>query len=172
MFTQIKLPRVRLRLITHKHAASLFCILNHPQVAQFNDYQLPLSNTDIKQLIQDDISGYYHGDLLRVAIEHNNTGQLLGCCGLYSIDKDKQMAYLGFELHPHYWQQGIMSEALVAFINTMQRSLGLTKLIAEVHKHNTPSHKLLTKLGFSKQGKESAAHQVKSSCELWHKQFT
>ena len=78
MFKTTQLERVTLRLITHKHAPQLFSILNHPQVSEFNDYKTPLSKCQIKQLIQDDITAYYEGEVIRVAIEHNINGKLTG----------------------------------------------------------------------------------------------
>jgi [ribosomal protein S5]-alanine N-acetyltransferase len=169
MFKLIKLPRVTLRLITHKHGPSLFAILNHPLVAQYNDYPIPLSNRDIKQLIQDDICGYYQGEMLRLAIEHNNTGQLLGCCGLYKIDQASHSAYIGFELHPDHWHQGIMSEVLVAFIDKVQTSYPIKHLFAEVNRQNIASHKLLSKLGFTLTRDCLAVSKLKSNTELWCK---
>ena len=57
MFEKINTPRISLRLISHKDVTSLHAILNNPLVSQFNDYTTPISKSDIKQLIQNDISG-------------------------------------------------------------------------------------------------------------------
>ncbi|GAA59445.1 ribosomal-protein-alanine N-acetyltransferase [Pseudoalteromonas sp. BSi20652] len=148
MFKTLKLPRVTLRLITHKHAAQLFTILNNQLVAQFNDYKTPLSKADIKQLIQDDINGYYEGNVIRVAIEHNINGNLIGTCGLYKIEHKSSSAFIGFELAPFFWQQGLMSEVLVGFIDALPSILQIDQLFAQVNTQNIRSHTLLTKLGF------------------------
>jgi ribosomal-protein-alanine N-acetyltransferase len=166
MFKKIKSPRVTLRLITHKHAVSLFDILNNPLVSEFNDYQTPLTKEHIKQLIQDDISAYYEGEVIRLAIEHNATGQLLGTCGLYKINKETKSAFIGFELHPLYWQQGIMSEVLMSFMAVMPRTLNVKDLYAEVTLHNQRSHRLLKKLGFALKNNSRVNNN-----ELWHKKL-
>ena len=158
MFNTTQLDRVTLRLITHKHAACLFDILNQPQVSKFNDYETPLSKTQIKQLIQDDISAYYEGEVVRVAIEHNITGKLMGTCGLYKLTPCKSSAFIGFELHPDFWNKGVMFEVVTGFIETLLEHIPLKHLSAEVSAHNARSHNLLIKLGFSLQ-----EHSI------WHK---
>ncbi|GEK54590.1 GNAT family N-acetyltransferase [Pseudoalteromonas espejiana] len=160
MFKTIKLERVTLRLITHKHAPQLFTILNHPQVSEFNDYKTPLSKSQIKQLIQDDITAYYEGEVIRVAIEHNITGELMGTCGLYNLSVCKSSAFIGFELHPSFWDKGVMFEVITGFIKTLKLNIGLKHLSAEVSAHNARSHNLLLKLGFSLR-----EHSI------WHKQL-
>lgn len=160
MFKTIELERVTLRLITHKHAPQLFTILNHPQVSEFNDYNTPLSKSQIKQLIQDDITAYYEGEVIRVAIEHNITGELIGTCGLYNLTPCKSRAFIGFELHPTFWDKGVMFEVITGFIKTLKQHIGLKHLSAEVSAHNARSHNLLLKLGFSLR-----EHSI------WHKQL-
>ncbi|WP_028835230.1 MULTISPECIES: GNAT family N-acetyltransferase [unclassified Pseudoalteromonas] len=164
MFKTIKLPRVTLRLITHKHGSALLTILNNPLVYEFNDYKTPLNKDHIKQLIQDDISGYYEGEVIRLAIEHNMSGKLLGTCGLYKICKQTKSAYLGFELDPFYWQQGLMQEVLRGFMSQIPSVLKIEQLYAEIHGHNVRSYNLLTKLGFV------LNEQLNNG--IWHKQLT
>lgn len=164
MLKTIKLPRVTLRLITHKHGSALLTILNNPLVYEFNDYQVPLNKEHIKQLIQDDISGYYEGEVIRLAIEHNISEKLLGTCGLYKINTHTKSAYIGFELDPLFWQQGLMHEALKGFIHKLHSSLNIEHLYAEIHEQNVRCFNLLTKLGFV----------CKQRCnnEVWYKRLT
>lgn len=164
MFKTIKLPRVTLRLITHKHGSALLSILNNPLVYEFNDYEAPLNKEHIKQLIQGDITAYYEGEGVRLAIEHNLSGDLIGTCGLYNINKQAKNAYLGFELDPFYWQQGLMHEVLKGFISEMHRFLNIEHLYAEIHGQNVRSYNLLTKLGF--------VFNQQLNNGVWHKQLT
>ena len=164
MFKTIKLPRVTLRLITHKHGAALLTILNNPLVYEFNDYKTPLNKQHIKQLIQDDISSYYQGEGVRLAIEHNILGDLIGTCGLYNINNQTKTAYLGFELDPFYWQQGLMHEVLKGFISEVHSSLNIEHLYAEIHGKNVRCYNLLTKLGF--------VFNQQLNSGVWHKQLT
>lgn len=163
MFKSIKLPRVTLRLITHRHGTALLAILNNPLVYEFNDYEAPLNKEHIRQLIQGDISGYYEGEVIRLAIEHNITGELIGTCGLYNINKKTKSAYIGFELDPIYWQQGLMHEVLRGFIARMHTLLSIEHLYAEILGDNVRSYNLLTKLGF--------VFNEQLNAGVWHKQL-
>ncbi|WP_409425474.1 MULTISPECIES: GNAT family N-acetyltransferase [unclassified Pseudoalteromonas] len=164
MFKTIKLSRITLRLITHKHGAALLKILNNPLVYEFNDYKTPLNKEHIKQLIQDDISSYYQGEGVRLAIEHNISGDLIGTCGLYNLNNQTKSAYLGFELDPFYWQQGLMHEVLKGFISEVHCSLNIQHLYAEIHGKNVRCYNLLTKLGF--------VFNPQLNSGVWHKQLT
>lgn len=150
MFDPLHLPRVVLRQITHKDAIRLHTILNNRKVAQYNDYTIPLSKQDIKQLIQDDISAFYEGEGIRIAIEHTLLKQLIGTCGLYKITASTKSAYLAFELAPDYWHKGFMSEVLHALLPVLIAKYELNTLFACVNSKNLASCSLLKKLGFSK----------------------
>lgn len=163
MFKIIKLERVTLRLITHKHGSALLTILNNPLVYEFNDYKTPINKDHIKQLIQDDINGYYNGEVIRLAIEHNISGKLLGTCGLYKICKQTKSAFVGFELDPLYWQQGFMHEVLRGFMSQMPTELNIDQLYAEINRQNVRCYNLLTRLGF--------VFTQQRNNSVWHKRL-
>ena len=70
-------------------------------------------------------------------------GQAIGCCGVHERDE------IGYILHPAQWGQGVMREALDAFIPYAWSQLGHTRLTAEADPRNTASAALLTSLGFA-----------------------
>lgn len=148
MFEKINTPRISLRLISHKDVTSLHAILNNPLVSKFNDYSTPLSKSDVKQLIQDDISGYYEGEVIRLAITHNTLNKVIGSCGLYKINEQVSCAFLGFEMAPDFWGKGYMKEALVALIPELVMIFKLKTIYAEVDSRNLASCNLLNGLGF------------------------
>jgi ribosomal-protein-alanine N-acetyltransferase len=149
MYKNLATPRVTLRLISHKDAASMHAILNNPLVSQFNDYTTPLRKRDINQFIQNEISGYYEGEVIRFTIKQNTLNKVIGSCGLYKINKEARTAFLGFELDPEFWQQGYMKETLQTLIPKLVMHYELIMLYAEVNKANTASCKLLEGLGFT-----------------------
>ncbi len=150
MKNNIVLERVTLSLITHKHAPALWALLNEPDVAQYNDYNLPQSRDDIKLLIQNDLAAYYEGTGVRFAILHNQDNSFMGSVGLYDVSNNQ--AWLGFELAKRYWQQGYMNEVLqhLLTIKTVQVLFPqtVTSIMARVENENTRSIKLLSNLGF------------------------
>lgn len=150
MLNPINLKRVSLCLITHKHTASLLTVLNEPEVAQFNDYELPLSREDVKQMVQNDIARYYDKQGVRLAVINNEDRLLMGSVGFYDILDTT--VWLGFELSTRYWSFGYMYEVLSYLITAKHFETLLDKKItsiyARVHLHNKRSMKLLSSIGF------------------------
>lgn len=150
MQNPVLLERVSLSLIAHKHAPALLAILTQPQVAQYNDYALPLSREEVKQMIQNDISSYYNQTGLRLAILNNLDDCLMGSVGFYDIGDEQ--AWLGFELSHQHWNQGYMYEVLINLINKQGYmnwlETPITTIFARVAAANCKSIQLLTKIGF------------------------
>lgn len=160
MNTEFTLTRITLKPIKHRDCSALWAILSDPLVAQYNDYSLPVTRDAVKQLIQDDITGMYEGNTLRLGIYLKNTMTLIGCVGLYDIESNS--AWLGFELAPAHWRNGFMSEAL-AFIQTniktlvtqlgnvayLDNKLNITNLQAKVAIENIQSQQLLRRFKFT-----------------------
>lgn len=153
MLNPIKLKRISLCLITHKHAPALLAVLSEPEVAQYNDYELPLSREDVKQMIQNDLVDHYSLTGIRLAVINNLDNTFMGSVGLYNV-LDGQ-AWLGFELSKRYWNQGYMYEVLkYLVINRAYKTFfnqSITSINAIVEPANLQSNKLLKKLGFIQQ---------------------
>lgn len=85
--------------------------------------------------------------------------QLIGDIGLHFVDD--QQVEIGYTLNPAFRGAGYMQEALRLVISHLLKKLNKHRIFASVDPENTPSIKLLYKLGFRKE-----AHHVKS---LWFK---
>jgi len=165
MNNEFALSRITLKPIKHRDCSALWAILSEPLVAQFNDYAVPLTRDDVKQLIQDDITGMYEGNTLRFGMYLLNTSTLIGCIGLYDIEEDT--AWLGFELSPNHWGNGYMSEALAflltnikAVVKLLGNELNITNLKAKVAIENTQSQQLLRRFNFTHVASEQWLYQL------------
>lgn len=154
MNNEFTLSRITLKPIKHRDCSALWAILSEPLVAQYNDYAMPLTRNDVKQLIQDDITGMYEGNTLRLGMYLLNTSTLIGCIGLYDIEEGS--AWLGFELSVDYWGDGFMSEALAfmltnitAVVAQLGNESNITNLQAKVAVENTQSQQLLRRFKFT-----------------------
>ncbi len=74
-------------------------------------------------------------------IEFND--QVIGKAGAWNLPE------VGFLLHPDYWRQGLMAEAMTAVVRHLFRHHSMPALIAEADPRNAASLGLLTRLGFS-----------------------
>lgn len=82
-----------------------------------------------------------------------------GCCyaiqlaavddliGLISIQPQGNYAELSFWLHPEYWRQGLMTEALTAVINAWRNHHPASLITASCHINNPASQALLKRVG-------------------------
>jgi ribosomal-protein-alanine N-acetyltransferase len=81
--------------------------------------------------------------------------QVIGSCGYFSVRRGTSTVETGYELHPDYWQQGIMSEALQSMIDFSfgaQDLMPVHRIEALVAPGNTGSIRLLEKLSFYREG--------------------
>lgn len=85
-------------------------------------------------------------------IEHKARGVLIGTCGYYRWDQHHHRAEVGYDLWPDYWGQGLMPEALGALLRFGYHEMGLNRIEATTHIENHRSQRVLSKLGFQREG--------------------
>jgi ribosomal-protein-alanine N-acetyltransferase len=77
------------------------------------------------------------------------------CLGLVNYHdghiRNKRVA-IGYMVDPAHCKQGLATEAVSAMIRFCFQDLGLHRLQAFIHPDNTPSLKLIEKLGFRREG--------------------
>ena len=88
-------------------------------------------------------------DLPEIHSMHRIDSRLIGSCIVFGFDASQASVEVGYVLHPDFWGQGYMLEAMQAFIGALQERLNLRQLKASVEEPNVASSKLLKKLGFS-----------------------
>ncbi len=72
----------------------------------------------------------------------------IGMCGLLKRDEFQDID-LGYALLPEFWSQGFAFEAATAVLKFAHDSLGAPRTLGLVSPENTPSIRLLEKLGFT-----------------------
>ena len=80
--------------------------------------------------------------------------EVIGSCGYFSVRIGTQTFELGFELHPNFWHQGLMTEALIAILDASFHPGAIYpvhRLEALVDPGNQASLQLLARLGFSQE---------------------
>lgn len=82
-----------------------------------------------------------------LTVVESSTGNAIGYCGLNPDARDHRAAELAYELLVSAHGQGYATEAAIAII-AWARQLGLRRMTADVWEWNTPSLRVLEKLGF------------------------
>lgn len=91
------------------------------------------------------------GDAINWSITLKGNDTLIGNICLFNIKKDHQRAELGYMLHPDYYGQGIMSEAIKAVLETGFKKYKLHSIEAIVNPKNKVSIRLLEKNKFKRE---------------------
>ena len=100
-------------------------------------------------------------DAGRYAILHRETGHAIGETGL-RIMEDRAIPYamLDYKIHPAFRRQGYGREAVSALLDACFGPLGLRLIVAAIFPQNEPSLRLVSGLGFTREGlrRMSCAH--------------
>ncbi len=151
----IETKRLQMREFCIQDAVSVLEFSTHPEVTKYTgDEGIIRTIEDAKQVIEDIwISEYKKYGYARYALIHKRDKKLIGFCGIkYEPDilgPGIGCPDIGYRILPHYWGQGLGTEAVRACLHYAREELGLTKIIGEVDVKNVASNKLLKKLGFS-----------------------
>lgn len=90
-----------------------------------------------------------------------STHEVVGTINVFADDsRAVESKEIGYAISPKYQRNGYAFEAISAMIKLLQKGLQLDMVVAGVLPENTPSIKLLEKLGFSREGVRHKA--------LWH----
>ncbi len=77
---------------------------------------------------------------------------LIGNIGFWRIDKTHHRGEIGYMLHPDFWGQNFMSEALAKVLDYGFQKLKFHSVEANVNPQNVASVKLLEKFNFVREG--------------------
>lgn len=151
-FPTLSTNRLHLRQIQSTDAEAIFAIKSDLEVTRRYGQEPHQSLNDTHAWIQRLQASYDQRDALFWCITLKGEDTTIGSCTFWNFDSSFHCAEVGYELHPAYWQQGIMSEAVSAMIDYGFRGLKLHRMEACPLTENTPSKRLLLKLGFSYEG--------------------
>ena len=91
-------------------------------------------------------------DHCRWVLRRNPGGQPIGTCGFHRLDRENNIAELGYDLSADHWGRGYMSEALHVALAHGFNALGLNRVHAFVAVENAKSCAILERLGFRCEG--------------------
>jgi [ribosomal protein S5]-alanine N-acetyltransferase len=152
LFPVLKTPRLTLRALTFEDAKDVYAIFSDERVTRYYDVSTYTELEQAKLFIRRMKDRFEGGDGIRWAITLNTTNRLIGTCGYNMISALTRRGVMGYELHPNYWGQGIMTEALRANLNYGFRVLQLNRVEAFVLPDNHRSARVLKRLNFTEEG--------------------
>lgn len=152
-FPELITNRLILRQISIEDAPALFHIWSDCEVTKYLNIKAFTTITQASEMIELLNQLAVEQNAIRWTIFLKKTNHPIGSCGYNTwIKEEGYRGEIGYDLDRKYWRQGIMSEALHALIEFGFNTMGFNRIEALVEPENTPSSKLLKKIGFCEEG--------------------
>jgi [ribosomal protein S5]-alanine N-acetyltransferase len=151
-FPSLTTERLHLRQIQPTDAEAFFAIRSDPEVTARYGQEPHRSLDQTRAWIQRLGASYVRCDALFWCMTRKDDDTAIGGCTFWNFSADFHCAELGYELHPAHWQRGLMTEAASAILAYGFTELGLHRVEACPLAENTPSRRLLLRLGFTYEG--------------------
>lgn len=143
--------RLRLRPPVKEDATQVQFLRSDKRVNLYVSRPLAKTKDDAKAFIEKVIMGAEKEEMLYWCITLKGDPVMIGSICLWHFSPDGKTAEVGYDLHPDFWGQGLMAEALNTVVNFGSQNLNLTTIKAFTHSKNQASTKLLTRHGFKLQ---------------------
>jgi len=117
-------------------------------IMEYMDTEIPKTINDTQKKIEQELDSFSKDESVYWAMALKETNEMIGGAGYWRIIKEHFRAEIGYQLMPEYWRKGYSLEALKAVIQFGFEKMGLHSIEANVNPKNTPSIKILEKLGF------------------------
>lgn len=148
-FPTLTTRRLILREIFASDAEILFDLRSHPDVIKYLDRDGDKDVYEVDALIQQLNQSLVEGDGVHWGISfRDGNDEIVGVLSFWRIDKKNHRGELGYMLHPNFWRQGIMHEAIHAVLDYGFRRMRLHSVEANTSAGNGASQALLLKCGF------------------------
>ncbi|MEL3971572.1 GNAT family N-acetyltransferase [Rossellomorea oryzaecorticis] len=151
-FPVLTTGRFILRRMEEKDAGEVFDYFSKDEVTKYYDLESFIEESQAVEIIERWNTKFEKSEGIRWGIADKESGKIIGSCGYHCWEKEHYKAEIGFEVHPDYWRQGVMSEVLQPIIQFGFESMSLNRIEAFYDPENTASKECLFKAGFIFEG--------------------
>jgi len=150
-FPTLHSNRLSFRQINHNDLAEIFFLRSDPQAMEFLDSAPAKNDADALAYIDRANTSVDANDGITWGITLKGEDKIIGYIGFWNMQAAHFRIETGYILHPDYWRQGLMSEALQRIVKYAFEETDLHSIEANVSVDNLPSMALLEKNGFVKE---------------------
>lgn len=147
-FPILDTERLVLRKLVETDNAAILFLRSDERVNQYIKRPRQKTLEDATAYISKILKGILHNESIMWAITIKSTSKLIGTVSLWNFSSDKKIAELGYELHPDFQRQGLMTETIRKVIDYAFKELTIERIEAFTNRHNAASVGLLSKNGF------------------------
>ncbi len=148
LFPELHTPRMQLRALHEADAPVVFQLYSDPRIMRYRGAPVFTQPETADALIAQWNNAFEKQQGVRwgLVLQENNT--LIGTAGFTKFNAMNFRAEIGYELHPDFWNRGLMTEALKAITTWGIKDTGLHTIEANIAPENSASKRVLEKLGF------------------------
>jgi len=147
-FPIIETERLILKKFNESDAKDLFALRSLDECMKYIGKPTHTSLNESIDLVKLSNKNITDGNGINWAIFYKHEQKIIGSIAIHKIDKQNHRGEVGYMLHPTYWKQGIISEAIHEVIKYGFNTLNLHSLEALIDKNNDASIAVLTKFKF------------------------
>ncbi len=148
----IATERLVLRLLTPEDAPAMFTIFSDPEVMRYGAGSPWTMMEQAHEYLVKGEENLASGTALRVGIEVQATGMLVGQAALWGFSEQNRRCDIGYSLAREHWGKGYAGEAVRALLGYGFEQLGLNRVEADIDPRNAASARVLERLGFAREG--------------------
>jgi len=152
-FPFMETKHLLLRRLTHGDTNDMFEMRRDPRMYEFLHTKVDENTDETKTYIDKMNQGIDENKWIIWAIEHRQSGKVIGTICIWNISKEEGSGELGYGIIPAYQGKGLMKESLVSVIEYGIKVMGLKVMEAYTEEHNEASIKLLESCEFVEVGR-------------------
>lgn len=145
-------PRLVLRPPVLADARDFFAYASNPQVARYVLWYPHESPGYSRQVLRSMVTRDRMEGLHTYALALKSDRRMIGTIGLVHLDPENGAAEVGFSMSNQFWGQGLMTEALKAYLHAAFTRWGLHRVEAQHDALNPASGRVMEKAGMKREG--------------------
>ncbi len=150
---KITTERLLIRHLELAHLADFQLYRSNPEVTKYQGFDV-MTIEQAQTFIVDNAVKYYGtpGEWVQYALEHRETGRLIGDCAIKLDLYAPDTAEIGMTISPLEQKKGYAKEAISAILAFLFERKEIRRIVEIVDAENKASIKLLESIGFRKEG--------------------
>jgi len=146
--------RISITPIKREYIESFIKWLNDPEITQYLTIYLPLTLMEEEEWLENLKNRQNTIHFSIVISKENNSGKLIGNCGIHNIDWKNRFGEAGIMIgEKEFHNQGYGTEAMELLLEYAFNTVNLNRIELNVYDYNTRAIKLYKKLGFTEEGR-------------------
>ena len=170
----LQTPRLILRPWREEDIPGVYRICQDPEVQRWTTVPSPYLMRDAEWFVREHApKGFRTGDEATFGVFIANTGQIAGSVGLAGITtlvagRGVRTAEIGYWANPDTRGRGYITEAVREVVRWAFEDVGLGRVVWQAFDGNTPSRRVIEKIGFTIVGRQRGSHEHNGAVrDMW-----